>query len=203
MCEELIVFFNDSHKNILCCPSNTFFVCLCVIKFLKMKKIKILFVPVLVVMLLVGCTSYEPKVYGPVDFEITLEGPFFKDGMTDGMTVVRFKPEDFGITREEIFSMKVNEITLTTDTEGGLGVFENLVFSVMTDDTETKEVASVKVKGKPSNLKIKGLQEAEIEGFKNTKEFYLEVTGITKEDADLENLKLTGTIKMDLMIPEK
>lgn len=167
-----------------------------------MRKLRNLIVFVLSLLLFVGCTSYEPKVYGPVDFEITLEGPFFKDGMTDGMTTVRFKPEDFDISREEIFSLKVNEITLSTDSKVGLGVFENLVFSIMTNDTETKEVASTKVKGKPKKLTIKGLQEAEIEGFKNTKEFYLEVTGITKEDFD-DNLKLKGTIKMDLMVPEK
>lgn len=167
-----------------------------------MKKIKIIFIPIFALLFLFGCTSYEPKVYGPVDFEIELEGPFFKDGVTDGMTVVRFKPEDFGISRDEIFSMKVNEITLKTESKAGLGAFENLVFSVMTDDTDTKEVASAKVKGNPKTLTIKGLQEAEIEGFKGIKEFYLEVTGITKEDAE-ENVKLTGTIKMDIMIPEK
>jgi hypothetical protein len=167
-----------------------------------MKKIKILFFPILALALFFGCTSYEPKVYGPVDFEIELEGPFFKDGVTDGMTVVKFKPEDFGISRDEIFSMKVNEITLETDAEGGLGMFENLVFSVMTDDTETKEVANTKVKGNPKKLVIKGLQEAEIEGFKNIKKFYFEVTGITKKDS-FDNMKLKGTIKMDIMIPEK
>ncbi|NCA21415.1 MAG: hypothetical protein EBS86_09810, partial [Crocinitomicaceae bacterium] len=167
-----------------------------------MKKIKLLALPLLALMLLYGCTNYEPKTYGPVEFEITLEGPFFKDGVTDGMTIVSFKPEDFGISRDEIFSMKVNKITLETDSEGGLGVFENLVFSVMTDDTETKEVASVKVKGNPKSLVIKGLKEAEIEGFKNIKKFYFEVTGITKEDS-FDDMKLKGTIKMDIMIPEK
>jgi hypothetical protein len=168
----------------------------------NMKKIKILTFPLLAIMLLFGCTNYEPKVYGPVEFEITLEGPFFKDGVTDGMTIISFKPEDFGISRDEIFSMKVNEITLETDAEGGLGMFENLVFSVMTDDTETKEVANTKVKGNPKKLVIKGLQEAEIEGFKNIKKFYFEVTGITKKDS-FDNMKLKGTIKMDIMIPEK
>lgn len=167
-----------------------------------MKKIKILTVPLLAIMLLFGCTNYEPKVYGPVEFEITLEGPFFKDGVGEGMTTINFKPEDFGITRDEIFSMKVNEITLETDAEGGLGIFENLVFSVMTDKTETKEVATTKVKGNPKKLVIKGLQEAEIEGFKNIDKFYFEVVGITKEDS-FDNIKLKGTIKMDIMIPEK
>ena len=51
-----------------------------------MRKLRNLIVFVLSLLLFVGCTSYEPKVYGPVDFEISLEGPFFKDGMTDGMT---------------------------------------------------------------------------------------------------------------------
>lgn len=166
-----------------------------------MKKVKSLILPLLATILLLGCTNYEPKVYGPVDFEIELEGPFFKDGVTDGMTIVNFKPEDFGISRAEIFSMKVNEIKLETDAEGGLGMFENLVFSVMTDDTETKEVAAVKVNSKSKTMIIKGLQEAEIEGFKNIKKFYFEVTGITKEDA-FDNVKLKGTIKMDIMIPE-
>jgi hypothetical protein len=167
-----------------------------------MKIIKILFIPFIAIMLFNGCTNYEPKVYGPVEFEIALEGPFFKDGVTDGMTEINFNPEDFGISRDEIFSMKVNEITLETDAEGGLGNFENLVFSVMTDDTETKEVANTKVKGNPKKLEIKGLQEAEIEGFKNIKKFYFEVTGITKED-NFDDMKLKGTIKMDIMIPEK
>jgi hypothetical protein len=168
----------------------------------NMKKIKILTVPLLAIMLLFGCTNYEPKVYGPVEFEITLEGPFFKDGVGEGMTTISFKPEDFGITRDEIFSMKVKEITLETDAEGGLGIFENLVFSVMTDKTETKEVATTKVKGNPKKLVIKGLQEAEIEGFKDIDKFYFEVVGITKEDS-FDNIKLKGTIKMDIMIPDK
>jgi hypothetical protein len=181
---------------------NTFFVSLCVFKKNKrMKKINFLIIPLLTVLLIAGCKNYEPKVYGPVEFEIDLEGPFFKDGVTDGMTIIPFKPEDFGITRDEIFSMKVNEIALTTEAEGGFGMFENLVFSVMTDDTETKEVASTKVKSNSKELKIKGLQEAEIEGFKGIKEFYLEITGITKEES-FDDLKLKGTLKMDIMIPE-
>jgi hypothetical protein len=118
------------------------------------------------------------------------------------MTTVKFTPEDFGITRDEVYSMKVSEITLTTDAEGGLGVFENLVFSVMTDDTETKEVASVKIEGNPTSLKINGLEEAEIKGFKKIQEFYLEVVGIAKEDG-FEDINLKGTIKMNVMIPEK
>ncbi|NBR14964.1 MAG: hypothetical protein EBU01_10365, partial [Crocinitomicaceae bacterium] len=59
-----------------------------------------------------------------------------------------------------------------------------------------------KVKGNPKSLVIKGLKEAEIEGFKNIKKFYFEVTGITKEDS-FDDMKLKGTIKMDIMIPEK
>jgi len=181
---------------------HTFFVRLCVLKTSKMKKIKILILPLLAILLICGCTNYEPKVYGPVEFEITLEGPFFKDGVGEGMTTVSFSPEDFGISRDEVFSMKVNEITLETVGEGNLGVFENLVFSVMTDETDTKEVASVKVNGNPKELVIKGLQEAEIEGFKKIKKFYLEVVGITKEES-YDDIKIKGTIKMDIMIPEK
>jgi hypothetical protein len=167
-----------------------------------MKKLKRLLAPALLVVLFSACTTYEPKVYGPVEFEITIEGPLFEGGVCDGMTTVKFTPEDFGITRDEVYSMKVSEITLTTDAEGGLGVFENLVFSVMTDDTETKEVASVKIEGNPTSLKINGLEEAEIKGFKKIQEFYLEVVGIAKEDG-FEDINLKGTIKMNVMIPEK
>jgi hypothetical protein len=167
-----------------------------------MKNIKRLFVPLLAIGLVSSCTTYEPKVYGPVEFEITIEGPLFEGGVSDGMTTVKFNPEDFGISRDEVYSMKVSEITLTTDAEGGLGVFENLVFSVMTDDTETKEVASVKVEGNPKSLVIKGLEEAEIKGFKKIQEFYLEVVGIAKDDG-FDDINLKGTIKMNVMIPEK
>jgi len=167
-----------------------------------MRKINFLLATFIGILLISGCTNYEPKVYGPVEFEINLEGPFFKDGVSDGMTTIEFNPEDFGISRDEIYSMKVSEITLKTDGENGLGIFENLVFSVMTDDTETKEVASAKIKGNPKSLVIEGLQEAEIKGFKKIKKFYFEVVGITKEDS-FDDVNLKGTIKMDIMIPEK
>ncbi|MEN9302776.1 MAG: hypothetical protein RL264_1205 [Bacteroidota bacterium] len=167
-----------------------------------MKKIKIITLPILALLLLIGCTNYEPKVYGPVEFEIELEGPFFKDGVCEGITTIQFKPEDFGIERSEIFSMKMNEIVLETDAVDGFSTFENLVFSVMTDKTETKEVATIKIKKNSKKLVIKGLQEAEIEGFKDINKFYFEVTGITKKDS-FDKIKLKGTIKMDIMIPDK
>jgi hypothetical protein len=169
---------------------------------MKMKKMKCFLTPLLALALLVGCTTYEPKVYGPVEFEIDIEGPLFEGGVAEGITTVKFNPEDFGISRDEVFSMKVNEIVLSTEAEGGLGAFENIVFSVMTDDTETKEVASVKIEGNPKELVIPGLNEAEIEGFKTIKEFYLEIVGISKAES-FDDIKLKGTIKMDVMIPEK
>ena len=167
-----------------------------------MKKIKYLVMSFLSLLLFLGCTSYEPKVYGPVDFEISFEGPFFKDGVTDGIATVKFEPEKFGISREEIVSLKVNEITVSTESKEGLGIFENLVFSIMTNNTETKEVASSKIKTKSKNISLKGLQEVEIKGFRDTKEFFLEATGITNQDFE-GDFKLKGTIKMELKVPEK
>lgn len=148
-----------------------------------------------------SCTTYEPKEYGPVDFELLIEGPVFEGSVADGITTIAFKPEDFGINRDDIYSMKVKEIKITTDYEGGLGAFENIVFTIMTDDTETKEVASIKIEGNPSELTLKGLEEAEIKGFSKIDEFYLEIMGITKEEG-YDDIIIKGSLVMNVMVPE-
>jgi hypothetical protein len=165
-----------------------------------LQKIAALFLTVLIVG---SCTSYEPNEYGPIDFEITLEGPFFEGSIAEGIVTLPFKPEDYNIKRENIYSMIMKEIEISTDAEGGFGLFENVVFTVMTDNTKTKEVASKKIKSKTSSLKINGLKEAEIEGFKDTKEFHLEMMGITKNDMDLDAITIKGKLTMNVMTPQK
>jgi hypothetical protein len=155
------------------------------------------------VALISACTSYEPNEYGPVDFEITLEGPFFEGSIAEGIVTLPFKPEDYNIKRENIYSMIMKEIEVSTDAEGGFGLFENVVFTVMTDNTKTKEVASKKIKGNTSKVKINGLKEAEIEGFKDTKEFHLEMMAITKKDMDLDAITIKGKLMMNVMTPQK
>ena len=156
----------------------------------------------LVLGFLVGaCTSYEPQVYGPQEYELTLEGPFFEGGVADGIATLKFDPEKFGLKRDQIHSMKLNEITVSCDHPDGMGIFENIVFSVMTDNTDTKELASKKIKGNAKEITIKGLDKAEIEGFANTKDFYLEMTGITRKDVE-ENIVIKGKLSLNIMIPE-
>jgi hypothetical protein len=164
-----------------------------------MKYLKTIFACVCSVFLLFSCSNHEAKKYGPVEFEISVEGPLFAESIAEGVVTVPFKPEDFGITREEVHSMKLDEIVLTCDHPDGLGIFNNIVFTVMTDNTESKEVASKKIKGSPKKMTIKGLDKAVIEGFSETDQFYLEMTGISNKDID-DNVTLKGQLTLSLMV---
>ncbi len=167
-----------------------------------MKHLNSLIAVVLLAFVIASCSSPKPKSYGPVDFEITIEGPIFEESVAEGVVTIPFKPEDFGIERKDVHSMILSEIQLTCDHPDGLGAFNNVVFTIMTDNTESKEVASEKIKGNPKELTIKGLKEAEIEGFDKTDQFYLEMTGISKKDFD-DNIVIKGKITLDVMVNEK
>jgi hypothetical protein len=167
---------------------------------MKMKNyLKIFAVALVSVMLFASCANHEAKKYGPVEFEIPIEGPLFAESIAEGVVTIPFKPEDFGITRDEVHSMKLDEIEITTDHPDGLGLFNNVVFTVMTDNTESKEVASQKIKGSPKKLTIKGLDQAEIEGFSKTNQFYLEMTGISRKDIE-DNLTVKGRLTLSVLI---
>jgi hypothetical protein len=146
-----------------------------------------------------SCSNYEAKKYGPVEFEIPVEGPIFSESVAEGVVTIPFNPEKFGISREEVHSMKLDEIHISVNHPDGLGVFNNVVFTVMTDNTESKEVASQKIKGNPKSLTIKGLEQAEIEGFSKTDKFYLEMTGISRKDIE-DNLTIQGRLTLSVMI---
>ncbi len=172
------------------------------IKTTFMKRLKQFFAFALVAIALVSCSSQEPKSYGPVEFEITIEGPVFEESVAEGVVTIPFKPEDFGIDRKEVHSMKLSEIQISTDHEEGLGAFNNLVFTIMTDNTESKEVASTKISGNPKEMTIKGLEESVIKGFDKTDQFYLEMSGITRKDFD-DNIVVKGKITLDVMVNKK
>jgi len=164
-----------------------------------MKYLSKMLLSALAAMLLFSCSNHEAKKYGPVEFEIPVEGPLFAESVAEGVVTIPFKPEDFGISREEVHSMKLDQIVLTCDHPDGLGIFNNVVFTVMTDNTESKEVASQKIKGSPKELTIKGLEQAEIEGFSETDKFYLEMTGIARKDVE-DNVNLKGRLTLSVMI---
>ena len=167
-----------------------------------MQQIKFIFLCSTLMFTLFSCGNHEAQKYGPVTFDIPIEGPLFAESLAEGVVTLAFKPEDFGISRKEIHSMKMDEIELTTDHPDGAAIFDNVVFTVMTDNTESKEVASSKVKGKSKSIKIKGLEQAEIEGFAETKQFYLEMTGISKIDFD-DNITVKGKLILSVMVDEK
>ena len=63
---------------------------------------------------LIGCTNYVPATYGPVEFETMLEGPFFASSVADAQFEFEFTPKDFGINAEDVHSMVMKEITIST-----------------------------------------------------------------------------------------
>lgn len=162
-------------------------------------------IPTLCLLALASCKSYEPEVYGPVEFESSFEGPLFGDMVVDALVELEFDPENFGINREEIHSMIMQEIKISTDYENGFGDFDNILFSVMADGVQSEKVATVKINGSPNELIVPGLTESEIKKFKGVKKFYLEITAVTKPELDevYEDIAFRGSMTMNIMVPEK
>jgi hypothetical protein len=129
-----------------------------------MKRI-ILFLPILGLLVFSSCKSYEPETYGPITFETVLEGPFFAEMVVDALVELEFSPEDYGIKRDDIHSMIMQEIKLSTDYENGFGDFDNILVSVMADGVQSEKVATIKIEGSPQELIIPGLSESEIKKF--------------------------------------
>ena len=154
---------------------------------------------------LTGCTTYQPETYGPIEFETVLEGPFFGEMVVDALVEMEFSPDQFGIKRDEIHSMIMQEIKLTTEYENGFGDFDNILISLMADGVQSEKVATVKIEGAPKELIIPGLSESEIEEFKGVKKFHLEITAITKPEIEdvYEDIEIKGSFVMNIMVPEK
>jgi hypothetical protein len=159
----------------------------------------------LVVSLLNSCTNYQPEKYGPIEFESVLEGPLFGEMVVDALVELDFSPEDFGIKRDEIHSMVMKEIKITTDYENGFGDFDNILCSIMADGVQSEKVGTIKIEGSPKELIIPGLSESEIEEFKNVKKFHLEITAVTKPGIEdvYEDINIKGAFVMNIMVPEK
>jgi hypothetical protein len=154
---------------------------------------------------LVGCKSYVPETYGPIEFETMLEGPLFGSSVVDAQLEFEFSPGDFGINADEVHSMIMKEITITTDYENGFGDFDNISFIISADGVDAANVATVKITDNSNSLTIAGLSEAEIKKFKNVKKFYLEITAVTKADIEdvYDDINIAGSFTMNIMVPEK
>jgi hypothetical protein len=156
-------------------------------------------------LLLGSCTNYAPVQYGPVEFEGALEGPVFAQGVVDVYFDFDFKPEDYGIDRNDVYSMVMSEIKLSTDYENGFGDFHSITFSLMADGVKSEKVGTIGIEGSPNELSIPGLTESEIKKFKNVKKFHFEVTAIAKSDIEdiYDDINISGNFVMNIMVPEK
>lgn len=150
---------------------------------------------------LVGCKSYVPETYGPVEFETTLEG--YGGSVVDALMEFEFDPSAFGIEANDVHSMIMKEITISTSAENGFGDFDNISFIISADGVEAANVATVKINDESQTITIPGLAEAEIKKFKNVKTFYLEITAVTKSEDYFDDLDLTGSFTLNIMVPEK
>lgn len=173
----------------------------------KMKTMKtpILWSVALLGIALFGCKSYVPETYGPIEFEAMLEGPLFGSSVVDAQMEFEFKPGDFGINEDDVYSMIMKEITLSTDYENGFGDFDNISVIISADGVEAANVATIQITDNSNTLTIPGLAEAEIKKFKRVKTFHMEITAVTKPDIEdvYDDIYISGTFTMHIMVPEK
>jgi hypothetical protein len=152
-----------------------------------------------------SCTNYAPMKYGPIEFTGAFEGPVFEQGVVDVHFDFDFKPEDYGIDRNDVYSMVMSEVKLTTDFENGFGDFENISCIIMADGVKAEKVGTLNIKGAPSEITIPGLTESEIKKFKNVKKFHFEITAVAKSGIDdiYDDINIAGSFTMNIMVPEK
>jgi hypothetical protein len=133
-----------------------------------------------------SCTSYVQKEYGPVDFETAFEGgdDMLFEGPNEAIVTIPFKPEDFGIVKENVGGMQLKEIKLVTNNSVGFGAFDNLKIEVASDETSSLTIGVLNEVPDATELVIQGLEEAKIKKFNKVNEFYLIISGNLKEDLD-------------------
>lgn len=151
-----------------------------------MKRIYFAFTLILGLAFVSSCTSYVQKEYGPVDFETALEGgdDMLFEGPNEAVVTIPFKPEDFGIVKENVGGMLLKEISLKTNNPRGFAVFENLKVEVASDETSSLTIGVLNKVPDSNELSINGLEEAKIEKFSKVNEFYLIISGNLIEDLD-------------------
>ncbi len=151
-----------------------------------------------------SCTSYEVKEYGPVSFEVALEGgeEMLFEGPNEAITTIAFNPEEYGFTKESVGGMRLKSITLNTTNEEGFNVFENLKVEVSSENTEMLVIGVMNTSPDGKSVIIEGLEEAKIEKFNEVSEFFLHISGnLTK---DLESaFTITGEFTLNVESSEK
>jgi hypothetical protein len=144
-----------------------------------------------------SCTSYEDKEYGPIAFDAAFEGgdDWLFEGPVEAITTIKFKPEDFGFSKENVGGMRLKSITITTENQNGFDLFDNMKVEVSSPNTDMLTIGVMnKVKGGKS-LTIEGLKESKIENFNEVDEFFLHISGNLTQELE-ESFKINGTFTL-------
>lgn len=165
---------------------------------------RIIFASLLGAAIATSCTSYEDKEYGPVHYSIDMEDgdEDLFEGPVEGITTIKFSPEDFGFSKESVGGMRLNQITLTTSNSSGFGVFDNLKVEVSSKNTDMLVIGVLNDVPSGNEVIIKGLDEAKIKNFKEVDEFYLHISGNLKEDLE-EAITISGEFTLRVESSEK
>lgn len=154
---------------------------------------------------LASCTSYEDKQYGPVEFEA-----FFEDGddmLFEGMNIeamatIKFKPEDYGFSKESVGGMRLDNITIKTDNDFKLGVMENLKVEVSSKNTDMLTIGVLNDVPDAVEVSFAGLEEAKIKKFNTVDEFYLIISGNIMETVE-EPFRIYGEFTLNVESSEE
>jgi hypothetical protein len=151
-----------------------------------------------------SCTSYEDKEYGPVAYTIQMEDgdEDLFEGPIEGITTIKFTPEDFGFSKNSVGGMRLKEITLKTDNSAGFGAFDNLKIEVSSSNTDMLTIGVLNAVPAGNEITITGLDEAKIKKFKEVDEFYLHISGNLLEDME-EAFSISGEFILRVESSEK
>lgn len=150
-----------------------------------MKRIKQL-LPILGILALVSCKSYNEKEYGPISFETAFEDgdDMLFEGPAEAVATIPFKPEEFGFSKSSVGGMQLKSITIKTNNPEGFGVFENLKIDVSSENTSSLTIGVLNDVPNGNTITIDGLESAKIKNFNQVDEFYLLIEGNLTTDLD-------------------
>lgn len=148
-----------------------------------------------------SCTSYKDKKYGPIEFEAAFEDGddwLFEGSNIEAVTTIKFDPEEYGFSKESVGGMRLDRITIKSESDFNLGVLENLKVEVSSKKTDMLTIGVLNEVPGAIEVSFEGLEDAKIKKFNQVDEFYLIVSGNLLEEVN-EPFKISGefTLKVE------
>ena len=152
--------------------------------------------------LVVSCTSYSDREYGPVSFQAAFEDGdewLFEGSNIEAVATIKFNPEEYGFSKESVGGMRLDRINIKTENEElSLSLLENIQVEVSSNETEMLTIGVLNSVPDALEVSFEGREDAKIKNFNKVDEFYLHISGNLREEVN-QPFEISGefTLKVE------